>query len=62
MNKWTFVVVRTEKGAELFDGAERAGVIKTRDVREEPNALNLLSSLSRKKRARLLTVGKSYKS
>jgi coenzyme F420 hydrogenase subunit beta len=50
LNRWTFVVVRTEKGAELFDGAERVGVIKTRDVKEEPSALNLLCSLSKKKR------------
>jgi coenzyme F420 hydrogenase subunit beta len=54
MNRWTFVVIRTERGAELFDGAERVGVIKTRDVKEEPNAMNLLCSLSRKKKRGLI--------
>ena len=54
MNRWTFVVIRTEKGAELFDGAERVGVIKTRDLKEAPNAMNLLRSLSRKKKKGLM--------
>jgi coenzyme F420 hydrogenase subunit beta len=47
---WTFIIIRTEKGEELFSGAERAGVIKTRSASEEANALNLLNKLSRKKR------------
>jgi len=50
MNGWTFVVIRTEKGAELFDTAEKMGIIRTRDVKEEPNAMNLLCSLSRRKK------------
>jgi coenzyme F420 hydrogenase subunit beta len=47
---WTFIIIRTEKGEELFSGAERAGVIKTRSASEEANALNLLNKLSKKKR------------
>lgn len=47
---WTLLVMRTEKGEELFSRAEKAGVIKTRSVDEEVNALNLLNKLSRKKR------------
>lgn len=47
---WTFVIIRTEKGEELFSSAEKAGAIKTRNANEEPNALNLLGKLSRKKR------------
>jgi coenzyme F420 hydrogenase subunit beta len=47
---WTFVIIRTEKGEELFSSAERAGVIKTRSASEEVNALNLLNKLSKKKR------------
>jgi coenzyme F420 hydrogenase subunit beta len=47
---WTFVIIRSEKGEELFSSAEKAGVIKTRNVNEEANALNLLHRLSVKKR------------
>jgi len=50
LNGWTFVIIRTEKGEELFSNAEKAGVIKTRNVDEEPNALNLLNKLSLKKK------------
>jgi coenzyme F420 hydrogenase subunit beta len=50
LEKWTFTIVRTEKGEELFSSAEKAGVIKTRNVNEEANALNLLRKLSTKKR------------
>jgi coenzyme F420 hydrogenase subunit beta len=49
---WTFIVVRTDKGEELFSSAEKAGAIKTRSVDEEVNALNLLRRLSVKKRQR----------
>ena len=46
---WTFTIIRTEKGEELFSSAEKAGVVKARDASEEANALNLLCKLSRKK-------------
>lgn len=50
LDGWTFTIIRTEKGEELFSNAEKAGFIKTRNVNEEPNALNLLQKLSKKKR------------
>ncbi|MGQ9530610.1 MAG: Coenzyme F420 hydrogenase/dehydrogenase, beta subunit C-terminal domain [Candidatus Bathycorpusculaceae bacterium] len=50
LQDWTFVIVRSEKGEKLFLSAERAGAIKTRDVDEEADALNLLKKLSEKKR------------
>jgi len=50
LDSWTFTVIRTERGEELFSNAEKAGIIKARDVAEEANALNLLCKLSRKKR------------
>jgi coenzyme F420 hydrogenase subunit beta len=50
LDGWSFVVVRTEKGEELFCAAEKAGIIKTRKAEEEPNALNLLHKLSQKKK------------
>jgi coenzyme F420 hydrogenase subunit beta len=50
LNGWTFTVVRTEKGDEIFQGAERTGAVLTRPVEEEKNALDLLVKLSKKKR------------
>jgi coenzyme F420 hydrogenase subunit beta len=55
LNGWTFTIIRTEKGEELFSGAEMAGTIKTRDIKEEPNALLLLNKLSNKKKQNLIT-------
>lgn len=49
LENWSFVIIRTEKGEELFSKAERAGAIKTRNVNEEPNTLNLLKKLSKRK-------------
>lgn len=50
LNGWTLTVIRTEKGEELFSSAEEVGVIKTRNVNGEVNALSLLHRLSKKKR------------
>ena len=47
---WTFLIIRTQKGEELFYSAEKAGAIRIRGVDEEGNALNLLNKLSKKKR------------
>jgi len=55
LDKWTFIIIRTEKGEKLFEDAEKAKVIKTRDVEEEPNALILLHKLSNKKRQNITT-------
>lgn len=48
---WTFVIIRTEQGEELFSSAEKEGAITTREASTEANALNLLIKLSGKKRA-----------
>ena len=50
MDKWSFVTLRTRRGSELFEGAERTGAIRTRNVKEEPDAIKLLCRLSRKKK------------
>ncbi len=50
LDRWTFTIVRSEKGEDLFLKAQEAGVIEVRDIKEEPNALNLLRKLSSKKR------------
>ena len=46
---WTFVVVRTEKGEEVFNSALNAGALVTKPVEKESFALKLLSKLTKKK-------------
>ncbi len=50
LSGWTFTVVRTKKGEEIFDGAEKAGVVRTRPAEEEKFAIDLLVKLSKRKR------------
>ncbi|MDH7477723.1 MAG: Coenzyme F420 hydrogenase/dehydrogenase, beta subunit C-terminal domain [Candidatus Bathyarchaeota archaeon] len=50
LEHWTFTIVRTESGEELFSAAEKKGAIKIRSADEEVNAINLLRKLSLKKR------------
>jgi len=50
LENWTFAVIRTNQGEELFERAEKTGVIKTRFVEKDEPALNLLVKLSSKKR------------
>jgi coenzyme F420 hydrogenase subunit beta len=47
---WTFVILRTKNGQEVFEAAEKAGALKTRPVEKDEPALNLLVKLSGKKR------------
>ncbi len=56
LDGWTFTIIRTEKGEELFSNAEKAGAIKTRNVNEEANALNLLTKLSKKKKENIRMI------
>jgi coenzyme F420 hydrogenase subunit beta len=48
LDGWTLTVMRTEKGEELFSGAEQAGFLRVKYM--EANTLNLLVRLSEKKR------------
>ena len=50
LDGWTFTIIRTEKGEELFSSAEKAGFLTVKTVGEEKYALNLLRKLSKKKR------------
>ncbi len=50
LNNWTFVILRTEKGESIFKQALEDGVIRIRDIDEEPFTKNLLTKLSKKKR------------
>lgn len=50
LSNWTFTVIRTKKGEEIFDKAEKAGALQTRPVEEEKAALDLLIKLSKRKK------------
>jgi coenzyme F420 hydrogenase subunit beta len=49
---WTLTLVRTEKGEEIFNDMEAAGVIETRPIEDDPGAVSLLHKLSRVSRRR----------
>ncbi len=49
LSGWTFIVIRTEKGEELFESAEMKGLLKTKPADEEKRALDLLIKLSKRK-------------
>jgi len=59
LNAWTFTIIRTEKGEELFSSAEKAGVIKTKPIEEGAFPLRLLSKLTWKKRAAVASPAKA---
>jgi len=39
LDGWTFTIIRTERGEELFSGAEKAGYLNVKAVDEETYAL-----------------------
>jgi len=50
LSGWTFVILRTKKGENIFDDAMKAKAVRTRAVDKESFALTLLTKLSKKKR------------
>lgn len=52
LDGWTFTIIRTEKGDQLFSAAEKAGYIITKPLEEGSFAMGLLTRLSKKKRER----------
>lgn len=50
LSGWTFTILRTSMGEEVFAGVEKAGAVQVRHVDEEKGALDLLIKLSTKKR------------
>lgn len=50
MEGWTFTIIRSEKGEELFAAAEKAGVIRTKPLEEGAFSFSLLRKLTKKKR------------
>jgi len=50
LSGWTFTIIRTKKGEEIFDSAEKAGAVRARPAEEEKFAMDLLVKLSKRKR------------
>jgi len=51
-NDWTLTLVRTERGAELFDAMVDGGAVEVRPIDDDPGAVALLRKLSRVSRRR----------
>ncbi|MFQ5887311.1 MAG: Coenzyme F420 hydrogenase/dehydrogenase, beta subunit C-terminal domain [Candidatus Hydrothermarchaeales archaeon] len=47
---WSAVVVRTKAGADLLDGAEKAGVVEVKPIEEMKPGIGLIKKLCREKR------------
>ncbi|MDQ1280704.1 MAG: Coenzyme hydrogenase subunit beta [Thermoproteota archaeon] len=52
LDGWTFTILRTNKGLEVFRNAQDNGILEVKPVEEFPSALNLLLKLSSSKRER----------
>ncbi|MGD8546282.1 MAG: Coenzyme F420 hydrogenase/dehydrogenase, beta subunit C-terminal domain [Candidatus Bathyarchaeota archaeon] len=50
LDGWTFTIIRTKEGEELFSKAEKAGYIESRTLDKQVKALDLLVKLSQRKR------------
>ena len=50
LSGWTFTIIRTEWGEELFENAQKKGILRTKPLEQEKKAFDLLVRLSRKKR------------
>jgi coenzyme F420 hydrogenase subunit beta len=50
LDGWTFTIIRTKKGEELFSNAEKAASLNIKNIDGETNAFNLLIKLSKKKK------------
>lgn len=55
LDGWTFTIIRTEKGEELFSSAEKAGVLRTKTLDEGAFPFKLLTKLSRRKRRAIVS-------
>ncbi|MCK4953127.1 Coenzyme F420 hydrogenase/dehydrogenase, beta subunit C-terminal domain [Candidatus Bathyarchaeota archaeon] len=54
MTGWTLTILRTKKGEEMFEYAQRKGLLEIKPVEQEKRAVNLLIRLSKLKRRKQL--------
>lgn len=54
---WTIVVLRTEKGKEIWKEFEKEGLVEIQPIQENRRAWNILHILSRRQRNRVPTMG-----
>jgi coenzyme F420 hydrogenase subunit beta len=59
LDGWTFTIIRTEKGEELFSSAEKAGYLRTKPLEEGAFAFKLLTKLSHRKRGAIAASPKA---
>jgi coenzyme F420 hydrogenase subunit beta len=50
LKNWTFVIIRTRIGEEIFEGAEKAGILKVGNLESQKDAFDILTRLSRRKK------------
>ena len=60
LSGWTILIIRTEAGKQLVDGAHNDGAIEIRPVAEDPSVIDLLGKLSRASRKRWPQEESSY--
>ncbi|MEM3377894.1 MAG: Coenzyme F420 hydrogenase/dehydrogenase, beta subunit C-terminal domain [Candidatus Bathyarchaeia archaeon] len=58
LDGWTLVIIRTQKGEEMFSGAENAGFLRVKALDAGDKALDLLVKLSEKKRKNVAAAQK----
>ena len=54
---WTIVVLRTEKGKEIWSEFEKEGLVEIQPIKENRRAWNILQILARRQRNRVPTMG-----
>ena len=54
---WTIVVLRTEKGKEIWSEFEKEGLVEIQPIQENRRAWNILHILARRQRNRVPTMG-----
>lgn len=52
LNQWTFTIIRTEKGEEIFNQAQKSGLLRVKEIEKDSFPMKLLKKLSGNKHKR----------